>query len=131
MAQRGTDERGNDNEKILLRYGWQWQMDWTPVIIGLIGLVVLAYIFLFPMLVAKAARERGRSGALWFLLSLLISPLLTLLLLLVMGDTDARRRERWMQEEQLRGIMQNRPTSKTSHEDNERLRKLLAQSRRS
>ncbi len=106
-------------------------MDWTPVIIGLIGLVVLAYIFLFPMLVAKAARERGRSGALWFLLSLLISPLLTLLLLLVMGDTDARRRERWMQEEQLRGIMQNRPTSKTSHEDNERLRKLLAQSRRS
>jgi type VI protein secretion system component VasK len=116
---------------IILGYGWQWHLDWTPIIIGLIVLLILAYFLLFPILVAKAARNRGRSGALWFLLSLLISPVLTVLLLLAMGDTDAKRKERWAHEEQIRNRMQNRQTTAASHEDNEQLRHLLEQSRRS
>ena len=106
-------------------------MNWAPILIGLMVLVVLAYFLLFPILVAKAARNRGRSGTLWFFLSLLISPILTVLLLLAMGDTDAKRRERWMHEDQIRNRMPSQPTTTSSHEDNERLRKLLEQSRRS
>lgn len=106
-------------------------MNWAPILIGLIVLVVLAYFLLFPILVAKAARNRGRSGTLWFILSLLISPVLTVLLLLALGDTDAKRRERWMHEEQIRNRVPNHPSNTSSHEGNERLQKLLEQSRRS
>lgn len=127
----GAGANNKDNNMILLRYSWHWQMSWAPILIGLIVLVALAYFFLFPMLVAKAARNRGRSGVLWFILSLLISPVLTVLLLLAMGDTDAKRKERWMHEELIRNKVQNSPTSETSNADNDRLRKLLEQSRQS
>ena len=105
-------------------------MDWIPIIIGTIVLVVLAYFLAFPLLIAKAAKNRGRSGTLWFFLSLLINPILAVLLLLAMGDTDAKRKERWLFEEQVRNKTQNTPSTGSS-DDNERLKKLLAQSRRS
>lgn len=82
------------------------------------------------MLVAKAARNRGRSGVLWFFLSLLINPILAVLLLLAMGDTDAKRKEKWMHEELIRTKVQNK-TVADKNGDNEQLKKLLEQSRHS
>ena len=114
---------------IQLNYSWQWQINWAPIIIGLIVLVFLAYFLLFPILVAKAARNRGRSGTLWFILSLLISPVLTVQLLLAMGDTDAKRMERWKREEQFRNQMSNRHTDSAKNEENDNLKRLLEQSR--
>ena len=43
----------------------------------------------FSVLVWMMADKRGRSGFLWFLLSLFISPLLSIIFLLVAGDADA------------------------------------------
>ena len=116
---------------MLLSYSWQWHMNWAPIVIGLIALVVIAYFLLFPILVAKAARNRGRSGTLWFLLSLLISPILTVLLLLAMGDTDAKRREKWQKEEHIRNSMPSHYPNTSSHEDNNHLKQLLEKSRHS
>jgi hypothetical protein len=59
--------------------------------------VLLAY-FVFAIMVGMAATARGRSGLGWFLLSLFISPLLTILFLLALPNkhtqsllTDIRR----------------------------------------
>lgn len=115
---------------IVLSAGWHWHLNWAPFIIALIVLVVIAYFLVFPMLIAKAAKNRGRSSVLWFILSLLINPILAVLLLLAMGDTDAKRKERWMREELIRNRVQNN-TATDSNSDNERLKQLLAQSRQS
>lgn len=117
---------------LLSNSGWHWQIDWTPFIIAAIVLVALAYFFAFPLLIARAAKNHGRSGVLWFIFSLFISPLLALLFLIALGDTDAKRKERWLREEQIKNMVQNRqPTTTSSNDDNDRLKQLLAQSRRS
>lgn len=47
---------------------------------------VLAFWFLFAIVVGVAAGSRGRSGFGWFLLSMIISPLIGLLLVLVLPN---------------------------------------------
>ena len=116
----------------LLSYGWTFHINWAPIIIGIIVLGVLAYCLAFPLLIAQAAKNHGRSGILWFLFSLIISPLLAVLLLIALGDTDSKRKERWLKEEAIRNRVYNNSSSATTNKnDNEQLRRLLEQSRRS
>ena len=116
---------------ILLSQGWHFHIDWAPIIVIVIIILALAYFLMFPLLIAKAAKNKGRSGFLWFVFSLFISPLLAILLLLVLGDTDARRREKAVEAERIRNRMQSIATSNSSQSENRRLQQLLEQSRHS
>lgn len=115
----------------ILYSGWHFHFDWEPLIVGVIILLVLAYCMFFPLLIAKAAKNKGRSGFLWFFFSLFISPLLAILLLLVLGDTDARRREKAYEAEHIRNTVHGNTVPKYNYEDNKELQQLLEQSRRS
>lgn len=65
----------------------------------LIGLLAILFLSLIP---ASMARTRGRSQFGWFICSLLLSPLIAILILLCLGETDARRLEKIREEEELR-----------------------------
>jgi mannose/fructose/N-acetylgalactosamine-specific phosphotransferase system component IIC len=57
--------------------------------IGPIELIMLVLLYLlFCALVGRFASNRGRSAGMWFLVALLISPLIALLIVLVMGEGD-------------------------------------------
>lgn len=129
-ARRGAGEQKKEKVMILAT-GWHWEFNWGAFIIFLIAIVILAYFLAFPLLIAKAAKNRGRSGTLWFFLSILFSPLLVILLLIAMGDTDAKRKEKWKHEEMMRKPIQTQQPDDHSKQENERLKKLLAQSRKS
>jgi uncharacterized membrane protein YGL010W len=53
-------------------------------IVGIIAIVVVVWFFIF--LPYGMAERRGRSGILWVLVSLVISPFLSIVLLLALGD---------------------------------------------
>ena len=64
-------------------------------------LVGAVFIWLF-VLVGKAADKRGRSSGGWVVFALIFSPFAAWIVLLCLGDTDAKRREKIIEEEELR-----------------------------
>src|SRR6266481_4814972 len=50
---------------------------------------IVFFWFCFSIVVAVAANARGREGVLWFFISVIISPLIALLLVLVMDRKNA------------------------------------------
>ena len=54
---------------------------------------VLAFWVIFAIIVAVAASSRGRSAAGWFLISILLSPILALILVLVLPNLAAQELE--------------------------------------
>ena len=124
-----TQESIKKDEIMVLSYSMR--VDWTPIIIGGIVLLVLLYFLIFPLLIAKAARKRGRSGFFWFLVALFISPLLAILILILLGDTDSKRREKIVSEELLRNRLRDTSTQTCSNQENHRLQQLLQQTRHS
>ena len=95
---------------IPLAYGSPLTFDWIPLLIALGILVGLAYIFLIPFCIAHAAKSKGRSASGWFFLSILINPFFAMLLLLIMGDTDAKRQQRILEDEKLRHTVRPKTT---------------------
>jgi hypothetical protein len=53
-------------------------------------MVVVAIWLVFAILVGIAASSRGRSGFRWFCLAVLLSPLITIFVLLVLPDLQVR-----------------------------------------
>lgn len=60
--------------------------DLSSMIIGLVALLIVAWIYIF--LPAGMAARRNRSQFIWILISLVGSPILACLLLLALGDAD-------------------------------------------
>jgi len=60
--------------------------DLSSMIIGLVALLIVAWIYIF--LPAGMAARRNRSQFIWVLISLVGSPILACLLLLALGDAD-------------------------------------------
>lgn len=58
------------------------------VLMALVGLFVLW--FFWVRLPAKMARERGRSALGWVLLTWMLTPVWTIILLLILGDSDEK-----------------------------------------
>ncbi len=48
------------------------------------------------------ANQRGRSGFGWLVLSIIITPFLCMLFLYLLGETNDKRKERIIEEEELR-----------------------------
>lgn len=69
-------------------------------------LILIGYIALC-MVSVSMAKKRGRSEIGWFILSFLFSPILGILLLTCLGETDSKREERIMQEEMWRRMMKD------------------------
>ncbi|WP_145996418.1 hypothetical protein [Dysgonomonas massiliensis] len=60
-------------------------------------LIVALVVFIFIVLlyaVLEASSQKGRSTALWVILSFLVTPLLVLVCLAAMGETETKRREK-------------------------------------
>lgn len=58
------------------------------ILIGLAILIVHILICLIPFFMA---RKRGRSGVLWFIISLIIGWFWTVIILLIVGDTSEKK----------------------------------------
>ena len=71
-------------------------------------LIGLAYIVAIPICVASIAQKQGRSGIGWFFLSIVINPLFAILILIALGDTEAKRIERAMNDERARDSVRNK-----------------------
>ena len=69
------------------------------------SLTIILFAIYIPLLVLvfRMARRRGRNEALWVAISaVFISPVIGAIVLLVLGETDERKKEKIIQEEELR-----------------------------
>jgi len=73
----------------------------TGIVLFLLVASIIVYLWLH-VLVAEAAKKRGRSGGGWVVLALFISPLGAWIILLCLGDTDEKRRQKIIEEEEWR-----------------------------
>lgn len=86
----------------------------TLFVIAIVAIIIAIVIFL-SVIVVKMANKRGRSAFGWFLLSLIISPFLCMLFLALLGETDEKREERIIEEEQLRNKYRNQDATNTNN----------------
>lgn len=68
----------------------------------IVATFIIALLVLFMVIVVKMANKRGRSAFGWFILSLITSPFLGILVLALIGETETKRKERIVEEEELR-----------------------------
>ena len=78
--------------------------DWKYFLVAVFYLFIVLFIITLLVIPVKMATKRGRSGFLWFMFSLLLSPVLSMLLIYFLGETDEKRKERIREEEQLRNL---------------------------
>ena len=87
--------------------GAHWSFD-TGVTAGFLLLILMVAPFLAMVIcVATVAQNQGRNGLGWFFLSLLITPIFAILVLIAYGDTDAKRRQRAIDDERARNSVRN------------------------
>lgn len=65
-------------------------------------LIFMGGYVLLCVLVGHLASKRGRSSLGWFLIAFFFSPLIAALLVALLGETDAQRRARIIEEETIR-----------------------------
>lgn len=65
-------------------------------------LIFLAIIMLISLIPYNMAEKRGRSKTGWWLFSILFSPILGIIILACLGDTDKRRKEKIAEAEEIR-----------------------------
>lgn len=68
-----------------------------------LALIVVIYLLLCIIPVQMAAK-RGRNIMLWFVLAIFTSPFLAILMIACIGETDEKRKERIIQEEEWRNM---------------------------
>jgi uncharacterized membrane protein YhaH (DUF805 family) len=66
------------------------------------GIIIIALIIFLLVIIVKMANQRGRSGFGWLVLSIIITPFLCMLFLYLLGETNDKRKERIIEEEELR-----------------------------
>jgi len=81
----------------------------------IIGLILW---FIFCIIVGAAASNRGRSGFGYFILSLILSPLISFIILIALGDNKKIRRERIREEAEIKENVANVYRSGSSHYTN-------------
>ena len=62
----------------------------------------IIFYIIFSIVVGAAASNRGRSGIGYFFLSLIISPLITIIIILVLGENRKIRKERIQEEAEIK-----------------------------
>ncbi len=78
--------------------------DFRGFLIALAILFVVILLIMVYTIPVKMANKRGRSGLGWFVFFLFFSPLLAMLFLALLGETDDRRHERIIEDEEFRNL---------------------------
>lgn len=63
------------------------------------GIVLFVVSILFAHFAGKCAETRGREYGMWFIGAFLLSPIWVIIVLLCLGETNERRKERILEEE--------------------------------
>ena len=69
--------------------------------------IAIIFWIIIACLIFPFANKRGRSGFGWFIFSVIFSPLLGFIVLLCLGETEEKRRERIIEDEKLRQSLRN------------------------
>ena len=78
----------------------------------LIVIALVLYFFVLPLGVAYVAKDKGRKNVLWYFLSIVLTPLFALLMLIALGDSGEKHRQRLIDDEHIR--MKARESYKSS-----------------
>ena len=84
--------------------------------VGVIILFIVVYL-LFCIVPAYMADKRGRNIIGWFILSIIITPIYTSLILACLGVTEQRYKDRIFQEEKWRILCRKLNTDKEDYEN--------------
>ena len=86
-------------KKIIMNGTQMGVLFWIVILLGIVFLGILP-----PILVARAAKNKGRSGCLWFLLAATpgIGPLLAGFFLLILGDSKHKLEKDIIKQEQIK-----------------------------
>ena len=76
--------------------------EYTSIFILLLIIIGIAYIITTPICVAVIANKQGRSGFFWFFLSILLNPFFSIIILIALGDTDEKRKQKVIEDEKAR-----------------------------
>ena len=69
--------------------------------------IVLLSLLLLALIPGFIASKKGRSFIGWYIFSVLLSPLIGLIVVLCLGESDEKRRERIIEEEKIRNSERN------------------------
>lgn len=69
--------------------------------------IVLLSLLLLALIPGFIASKKGRSFIGWYIFSVLLSPLIGLIVVLCLGESDEKRRERIIEEEKIRNSVRN------------------------
>lgn len=69
------------------------------------GIVLL--LLLLALIPGFIASKKGRSFIGWYIFSVLLSPLIGLIVVLCLGESDEKRKERIIEEEKIRNSVRN------------------------
>lgn len=83
-------------------------MDSSDFLFLLLCLFILLVFIALCMIPTSMAKKRGRSQFGWFLFSFLFSPILGMIILAFLGETEEKRKERIMEEVELRQLMERK-----------------------
>lgn len=81
--------------------------DWKGLLIALAVISTTTFIITSYVITIKMANKRGRSNFVWFIFSILFSPLISMIFLALLGETDEKRHERIRDEETIRNLYRN------------------------
>ena len=81
--------------------------NWIGFLMGIAVLYIVLTIIMLYYIAVYMANKRGRSTLNWFLLSLLYSPITSIIILLLIGETKEKWRERIIEEDKLRSNYRN------------------------
>lgn len=69
--------------------------------------MVIILFLLFALIPGIIASKKGRSFIGWYIFSILLSPLIGLIVILCLGESDEKRKERIIEEEKIRNSVRN------------------------
>ena len=69
--------------------------------------MVIILFLLFALIPGIIASKKGRSFIGWYIFSILLSPLIGLIVILCLGESDEKRKERIIEEEKIRTSVRN------------------------
>lgn len=69
--------------------------------------MIIILFLLFALIPGIIASKKGRSFIGWYIFSILLSPLIGLIVILCLGESDEKRKERIIEEEKIRNSVRN------------------------
>lgn len=81
------------------------KMNYIGFVFGTIYLAVFILLIILLYYVYEMASERGRSLLFWIVFSVFLTPVLSIILLACIGETEEKRRKRLLKDEEYLSLM--------------------------